>query len=348
MEKKLLIIFVWVFLAAGCGGNISDKTGVNSARIDTGAGMAEHLRGQHLPAVESVEQWVNDYGDGVVINTPHYQVYTTLLEPLMLSSVGGFLESAYQGYQGQLPAGVSARNKFTVYLFSERAQWDDFTKAFAGEQWSVLSKIRYGAYYLNGSTVAYNIGRERTFSALGHECWHQFNSRLFKFRLPSWLDEGIAMHFEVSRYEGGLFYFEPGRNLYRLGSLKKTLSQDIAMSLQDLLMTNPGEMLSREPTGAVLSFYGQAYALVRFLREESYGRRLAAYQRLLLDGLEGRWPISEENKRIAEDRNVPLTVFWNRQVGVELFMRYIGGDSDEIEGEYIRFCRKIVYNVRLE
>jgi len=53
--------------------------------------------------------------------------------------------------------------------------------------------------------VVYYIGRERTFSALGHEGWHQFNSRHFKFRLPSWLDEGIAMLFEIHRSEKGFF-----------------------------------------------------------------------------------------------------------------------------------------------
>ena len=96
-----------------------------------------------------------------------------------------------------------------MYLFGQRKQWDDFTSTFAGRQAGLYNKIKAGAYYLNGSCVAYNIGRERTFAVLGHEGWHQFNSRLFKYRLPSWVDEGIAMQFETSRYENGLFYFEP-------------------------------------------------------------------------------------------------------------------------------------------
>jgi hypothetical protein len=99
---------------------------------------------------------------------------------------------------------------------------------------------------------------------------------------------------------------------------------------------------------AVTAFYGQSYALVRFLREEDYGKRLGNYHRLLMDGLRGNWPLGETGKRIAADRNIPLTVRWNRAVGSLLFKKYIGDNFEQIEEEYIAFCRKIVYHVRLK
>jgi len=193
--------------------------------------------------------------------------------------------------------------------------------------------------------VTYNIGRERTFSVLGHEGWHQFNSRHFKFRLPSWLDEGIAMLFEASRYDQGLFYFEPGRNLHRLGALKMALIKNEIIPLTKLIAMNPGEALATNRDETVSAFYSQSYALVRFLREEDYGKRLGNYHRLLLDGLKGDWPLNQISKRIAEDRNIPLTVRWNRAVGLQLFKQYIGDDFRKIENEYLTFCRKIVYHV---
>jgi hypothetical protein len=235
-----------------------------------------------------------------------------------------------------------------VYLFAERQQWEAFTKTFAGQQARLFCKIKAGAYYLNGACVAYNIGRERTFSALGHEGWHQFNKKHFKFRLPSWLDEGIAMLFEVSRYEEGLFYFEPGKNIYRLGALKSTLIKDKMMPLKELIAINPGEVLATNETEAVMAFYSQSYALVRFLREDGFGKRLGNYHQLLLGGLRGDWPVSEGNKRIAADRNIALTIQWNRAVGTELFKYYIDDDFEKIEKEYLAFCRKIVYRVRLK
>ena len=345
LGKLTSISIITIICLAGCGGSV-ESGGVR--RIDTPAGMIEYLRQAHLPALKSVEVWENEYGPGLKLTTVHYEIFTTLLEPLMLSQVPGFVESAYRGYQGQLPEPIETTTKFTVYLFADRQQWEDFTKTFAGRQAALFCKIKAGAYYLNGACVTYNIGRERTFSVLGHEGWHQFNSRHFKFRLPSWLDEGVAMLFEVSRSEQGLFYFEPGRNMYRLGALKKTLIKNKMIPLKELIAMNPGEVLTTNETEALMAFYSQSYALVRFLREEGYGKRLRNYHRLLLDGLRGDWPLSEIGKKIAADRNIPLTVRWNRAISPLLFKHYIDDDFEEIEKEYVAFCKKIVYHVRLK
>jgi len=347
MARKLVLILVVtnIFLS-GCLENTSSKRPEETWRIDTPAGMIKYLQAQNLPALQSVAAWQNKYGPGLKLTTAHYEIFTTLLEPLMLGKVPGFMESAYRGYNNQLPRPIETRTKFTVYLFADRQQWEDFTKTFTGPQAPLYCKIKAGAYYLNGACVLYNIGRERTFSVLGHEGWHQFNSRHFKFRLPSWLDEGIAMLFEASRYEKGLFYFEPGQNLQRLGGLKKTMMKNEMIPLKTLVAINPGEVVVKSDD-AVAAFYSQAYALVRFLREEGYGKRLPNYHRLLMDGLKGKWPLSKESRRIAADRNIPLTVRWNRIVGSQLFKLYIGS-NDQIEQEYISFCRKIVYHVRFK
>jgi hypothetical protein len=345
---------IWILFAvflAGCneGRSVGNKNTGEAARIDTPEGMIEYLRRIQLPALKSVEVWENKYGPGLKLTTAHYEVYTTLLEPLILSQVPGFMESCYRGYNSQLPEPIETTDKLTVYLFGQRRQWDDFTRDFTGPQAPMYMKIKAGAYYLNGACVAYNIGRERTFSALGHEGWHQFNKKHFKFRLPSWLDEGIATLFEVSRESQGLFTFEPGSNMYRLGGLKKTLASNKMLPLAELIAINPGEVLAAEEgDAAVTAFYSQSYALVRFLREEGYGKRLGQYHQLMLDGLEGRWPISAENQRIAADRNIALTVRWNRAVGTQLFEKYISPDLAQIEDEYVPFCRKMVYHVRLK
>jgi hypothetical protein len=316
--------------------------------MNTAAGMAEYLQQEQLPAVKSVQIWQSEYGDGLIITTEHYRIYTTLLDSLMLCELPGFMESAYRGYNSQLPEPIETMTKSIIYLFAERRQWEDFTRAFAGPQASLLCKIKSGAYYLNGACVVYNIGRERTFSALGHEGWHQFNIKHFKYRLPSWLNEGIAMLFETNRSHKGFFYFEPGRNAGRLGALRKTLTEGRVIPLKDLIAMNPGEVLANNETESVMAFYAQSYALVRFLREEGYGKRLGNYHQMLLDGLWGRWPLSEAGRRIAADRNIPLTVRWNRMVGLLLFEEYISNEFEQIEQEYLAFCRKMVYRVRLK
>jgi len=340
-----ILAIVFMFFS-GCLENQSQIKSNGAFRIDTCAGMTNYLKKQNLPALESVQTWENKYGPGLKLTTDHYEILTTLLEPLMLSQVPGFVESSYRSYQSQLPKPAETTSKFTIYLFATRQQWEDFTKAFTGPQAELYCKIKAGAYYLNGACVAYNIGRDRTFSVLGHEGWHQFNSRYFKYRLPSWLDEGIAMQFETSRYERGLFYFEPTQNLYRLGGLKKTLIENQMIPVKELVAINPGQVVAVSDQ-AVTAFYCQSYALVRFLREDNYGKRLGNFHQLLLGGLRGSWPLDEAAKKIAADRNVPLTVAWNQAVGSQLFQQYIA-DFDQIQGDYTAFCKKLVYHVRFK
>jgi hypothetical protein len=305
-------------------------------------GMIEYLQQQNPTGLKAVRVWNNDYGPGLKLTTSHYEIFTTLLEPTLLARISGFIESAYKAYNLQLPEPVETRNRFTIYLFGDRQQWEDFTNNFAGEQAEIFRRIKAGAYCHNGVCVAYDIGSERTFSVLAHEGWHQFSGRHFKFRLPSWLDEGVAMLFEVEMAEDGTFSFDPAKNAYRLDALKKTMSKGKMLPLRDLISTTPGDVLATDQTEAVMGFYSQSYALIRFLREADGGKRLNDYYRLLADGLRGNWPLDDASKRIAADRNIPRSILWNQYVSLVLFRQYIGEDFEPVEKEYQVFCRQIV------
>jgi hypothetical protein len=343
----LILILAGMIFFTGCGGSgkVSESNGLDTS---TAEGMLGYLRDRRIPAMEEAQIWDSEYGKGLEIKTDHYVVRTTLLEPLMLVQVPGFVEAAYRGYQSQVFEEIETTGKMEVYLFKSREQWEEFTKEWTGEKSEMYLKIKSGAYCHNGACVAYNIGRESTFSVLGHEGWHQFNSRFFKYRLPSWLDEGVAMLFEQSRYEKGSFNFEPSRNLSRLGGLKKTINSGNMISLKKLVSINPGEVMVSDNSDDVMGFYSQAYALARFLREDDYGRRLGAYHQMLTDGLEGKWKLDAQSLKVAADRNIQRTVRWNRRIGRELFETYISPDYEDIGQEYRRFCRNIVYHIRLK
>lgn len=356
LKIKFALYFIIIALLCAAGINEVKAKKTKDASIDKVNWTIEYLKSRNLPALKKVELWKNEYGPGILLTTEHYSIHTTLLDPLMLSQVPGFIESAYKSYQRQLPEPVETTIELPVYLFATRQQWEDFTKVFAGKQAPIYLKIKAGAYYLKDTWVGYNIGRDLTFNVLGHEGWHQFNRRLFRYRLPSWLDEGIAMSFEASRYEEGLFKFDPSMNLNRLGGLKLTLMKNKMIPLRQLISMNPGEALIKydsmgeeaDSSDDVMAFYSQSYALVRFLKEDGYGIRLGNYQQMLLGGLKGTWPIDETAKKIAIDRNIPLTVAWNRAVGPKLFEHYIGSDIEQIEQQYIIFCKKLVYNIQLK
>ena len=300
-----------------------------------------------MPAIKKIEDWPNPYAAGVTITTAHYQIHTTLLDPLILRQLPAFMESAHREYNKQLPRPIQTQTLFKTYLFADRRQWESFTKTFTGPMAKQYLAIKKGAYYLNGACVAYNIGRTRTFSVLGHEGWHQFNSKHFIYRLPSWLDEGIATLFEAYRDEKGAFTFMPARNSGRLGGLKQTIATGNMMPLSELIRLNPGQVVHGDPDKMV-SFYSQSYGLVRFLREEGYGIRLKKYHALLLDALGGKWPINAELSKIASDRNIPLTVRWNAFISPKLFSHYLNENLDNVENEYRAFCNKIVYHVRIK
>jgi hypothetical protein len=346
---KLALVVTALLCLAGCSLSGSSRpASVADARAGQAcASVAERLRAERLPALVAVEPWEGGYGPGLRLTTPHYEILTTMLEPLTLRIVPGFVESAYRSYNDQLSHPVRTTERFRIYLFADRQQWEDFTRRFAGKQAPLFLKIKSGAYYLNGACVLYDIGPARTLSAMGHEGWHQFTGRHFRYRLPSWLDEGVAMLFEASTYRKGFYRFDPTANVQRLGALKDTLDGGRPIPLAELISTSPGEVLATDQAEAVMAFYSQSYALVRFLREADYGRRMPAYRRLLQDGLAGDWPLDASAGTTAEDRNRPRTLPWNRQVGRQLFEHYIGTDLSELEREYLAYCRRITRRIRV-
>lgn len=317
-------------------------------------GMMNYLK--DLPAVKNLSVWQNPYGQGIIITTRHYKIHTTLLDPLMLRQAPSFMESAYAAYNSQLPGQINTYTPFTVYLFENRQQWESFTRSFTGANAYQYLAIKRGAYYLNGACVVYNIGRKQTFNVLGHEGWHQFNNKHFTYRLPSWLDEGIATLFEVNEPVKGKFIFNPSANFNRLVNLKYTIMSYNMIPLEQLITLNPAQIIGahnhtaqlskNEETKVVIAYYAQCYALARFLREDGYGKRIKKYHAMLLGGLNGTWPLDEKLSRIASDRNIPLTVKWNSFISPRLFNLYVQEDMEKLEKEYQAFCKKITYNIR--
>ncbi|MCD4832001.1 MAG: DUF1570 domain-containing protein [Anaerohalosphaeraceae bacterium] len=363
LKKNVLLIILSLIFVAGCQETRFERNASSieptEKQVDKGCncstaplssieGLINYIA--PMPAVWDIKPWKNPYSEkGLMIETVHYKIYTTLMEPLMLRQVPAFVEAAYSAYQSQLPSPAQTPGKLVIYLFDGRRQWESFTKGYTGQQWPIYQKIKRGAYYLDGACVAYNIGRSRTFSVIGHEGWHQFCDSTFKYRLPSWLDEGIAQLFETSEYDGRDFVFTQTKNYNKLGSLRLTLQNNRMIPLSRLISLNPGEVVMWEKSSrATMAFYAQSYALVRFLREDDYGRRFAQYQQMLLGAFNGSWPLDASEAVIASDRSIKLTARWNSYIAQKLFAVYIGQDIEKIEPAYLRFCKKIVYNIRVK
>jgi hypothetical protein len=346
MRIALCVVFL-SFLVCICGCVQNRDFETTSAKWDY-----DRIHGYmaNVPGIVRMERWDAAGVQGACIETQHYQVFTTLVDPLMLRQVPSFVESAYRAYESQVPDVIECTEKFKVYLFNDRQGWETFTRQFTGPDAEVYLKIQRGAYAKDGVCVAYNIGRKQTSAVLGHEGWHQFNQHYFKYRLPSWLDEGVATLFETCQYKQGVFEFRPQDNLMRLGTLRKVIQQGRMIPVEQLITLNPAQVLEgyNGDGDAAMAFYAQNYAMVRFLREYGYGRRLTKYHNLLLGGLRGNWPIDSVLAEVAANREIPLTVAWNSRVSPALFTLYIDKDMETIDSQYRQFCNDIIYHVRLK
>ena len=302
-------------------------------------GLLRQIEGQN--GVTAVRAWSFDGHAGAVIETRHYSLRTTLLDPLVATRLAGFVEAAYRAYQQSLPSPTERGERMTVYLLADRGQWESFTDTFAGSEAAIYKQIRKGAYCLRQTCVAYPIGIEQTLSALGHEGWHQFSAAHFVYRLPSWLDEGMATQFESYEVRQGRFMFRPDRNTMRLGGLKMAIERGGLIPLRALIELNPGQVLDDDNTAA--AFYSQVYALTRYFQEAgSWGRQ---FRQMLKDGLTGSWPVDSATGRALEDRRAALTGRMNGELSRQLFTRYFPGDTGQMQGAYESYCRKIAETV---
>ncbi len=281
------------------------------------------------------QSWSTPVGQGWTLRTRHYEIYTTITRSDFLKGLPAFMERAFATYQTYLPATMESRYPSRIYLFADRAQWEGFTCEFAQDQAETLLQIQQGAYCLKDACVAYDIGDTRTLAALAHEGWHQFVGRHFQYRLPSWLDEGLAMQFESLALIESDEPFKPEDNPYRVQAMHQLLLLSQWSSLPDLLTCSPGEVMASNQAASVQGFYSQSYALIHFLSQERY---VQGFRRLLWDGAAGHWPLTPGYQRIAIDRNMPKTLAWNRAVGLELFKHYIDADLDRLDREYRHFC----------
>lgn len=316
---------------------------------------------EKIPTVKSVSPWkVPDFvsesqGPAFKVTTGHYEIYTTLTDPLLLRQVPTFLESAFTQYTNLLAPCPSISQKMSVYFFNTRAQWEDFTVRWAGVQSENYLKIQAGAYYFNRACVAYHISRQSNFSVLAHEAWHQYNDTVSQFHLPAWLDEGLATHFEAYRWEKGKVIFDARLNGGRLFALKKSIQSGQLFSITELLQLDAGKILSvlkydEDHSGKsnprVIAYYAQIYALTRFLQEYNYSRYLTGFDKMISDGFRGRWALSAADRQEAIQKDRNPTRQWNSRVGPEIFKRYISNDVELLENPYRLYCKKLIANVR--
>lgn len=326
------------------------------------------------PSVESIEPWSFAGSAGVLVQTRHYRVYSTLTDPVLMDRLPGFLEQALEHYRTAFaPAGSNERLpappspiKLETYVLRTRSQWEDFTRSLAGPSASTLLRIPppRGGYAWGGKGVFYGLGESGEpdrdsihaddhgmFALAAHEGWHQYTQRTFAQPLPAWLEEGLATCMEGSEWVGSAgesvgVRFASSRNPPRLETLRKLARSGKLLRLEELLDTSPSSFLLDGRDDEALEYYAQAWAICRWI--DSAPAMRASLWQLLKDAQAGT--LSQAVTTAAERQAAAQASQPNsRKVsslllrrGPAVFVTYFGNDIDTHERDYRAFVERLV------
>ncbi len=278
------------------------------------------------------EAWTFGRTTGHKLTTDHYELYTTLTDPVLVAALPDFVERAYARCRTLLPPVKEPQERMRIYLFATRGQWEAFTRRFTGARAETFLKVRNGGYSERGVTVIEYVSHAVTFPLLAHEGFHQYVHHYVREEIPPWLNEGLAVWCEGQRW--GMYAlkeFDPWYNPSRQNQLIESLQGGHLHPLRRLLETHAGRIIEGS-SRSVLTYYAQVWALVLFLQEGEGGKYAADFRRLL-DDL-GRPELLERARAgfIWSDRG-------DFNLGEAVFRAYIRDDIAAVEREYVNFLR---------
>ena len=287
-----------------------------------------------LNVQQTVTPWAGGPAGGVLIESEHYRVFTTLEPGPMRDGFAGFLEAGLSEYQRLTALAIRENCKpMEMYLLASRDQWAKLTEATLGPR-GPASVVEQGAYTYRGVTVCWNIGGLATYAVASHEAMHQFLQHRLVDRLPKWANEGWATTAEGLLVHSGTVRFTPNRNVLRLADLERAITQGHWMPIRELLV---GDTMGRARVGQqqAVSMYGQLYALMHLLRNEPAYRD--GLMRLMDDAARGtlRTHLTARVNRLTGPA-------YHRATARKLFEIYITDDLDAFEAQYKTYARDLV------
>ena len=299
-----------------------------------------------LPAfVKSIQPWdppVNEGPSGSVVQTRHYEIYTTLEDGWLQEKMPAFLETVLEHYRGAIIDLPLPQEPLATYIFGERRQWQSFTRLLLPGEAGIYLSLGKGGYTTESKAVLYDIGRWDTLCITAHEGWHQDGQTILQEPLPAWLDEGLATYMEGCRFDRSqdVPVFMPWRNFERFNELRRSARVGRIYSLHELITLSPQSFLERGREH-LLAYYAQVWALTHFLLEGEEGRYRSGVEAVLEDarnGELGQTLISSPQLGTIADRRRSAQGARGFAVAVVYFNR----DLDELERQYRAFIDQVV------
>jgi hypothetical protein len=285
------------------------------------------------------EAWTFGPREGRRILTEHYDVYTTLDDERLLQALPQALETTYRFYRALVPAVGAPDARMRIYFFSNRYDWEYFTRRRFPRRAELLTRVRRGGYTQEGVAVIEYVSHQVTFPLAAHEGFHQFLHYCTTSKAPAWLNEGLAVICEGQRWtEVGLTAFDPWHNPTRRNTLAEALLRNELIPLDELLSTNAGRIV-RGSARRTNTYYAQLWALILFLREGGEGKYAAGFDRMLRALGAGRL---EAHARAAFVGSRQAQYNYGRA----LFEAFVAPDVEGVEREYVAFMRRRILNER--
>jgi hypothetical protein len=351
------LLFSMIAACAGAGilltaSACSSSSGTPSPKVNEPAVASPSSVAERREPSWSIEAWTFEDKPGKLLQSDSYRIFTTTERPLLLERLPAFLELALEHYTSALGPLPRPAGQMESFLFANRPQWARMTQREMGDQADVYLQIQRGGFAARGRAILYDIGPMDTFAIAGHEGWHQYTQRTFKDHLPVWLEEGVATYMEGFRWEssdgtvgspwtggpvGSRPRFMPWCNLERFEMLRRSVRSGSLMSLQQVTLSTPQELMSKGGDSALV-FYAQAWAAVHFLNEGGNGAYRAAFKTLLTDASNGG--LTAKIERTLGGRAASMHRL--RRPGVDILQVYTGKTAEQLDAEYQEFITQVV------
>ncbi len=333
--RTTTILLLLALVLPGCG-----------PRDDGGEGQGNGLRLDDVPAGRSLaveadrKPWEHPAGVGEVVTTRHYRIFTSADNRTLTDVLPGFLEAAYEHYQELTHVQADKNGKpMDVYMLASRQQWVHLTRHVFGDRAPHLS-IGAGGYCFRGIGVYWDMRQRGTLSIAAHEGMHQFLYHHMRHRLPTSIEEGLAVlaeGFHV-REDDNTVAFLSRHNPSRYGTLRRALVNKRWVPAKKLLVMTGGDAIKGTTTDT-LAWYSQVWALAMFLRTSEHYRK--GFFRMLADGRDGLFHRTLGRPLNGFDKIRMRGGVHSRVVGLALFKHYITADFDTFERRYVAFSRKL-------
>ena len=326
---KLMLIVPALLCLAGCGSTPWQPAWPR--------GLTSKSRAQLLQTPLKIKPWNDADEPGVMIQTRHYNIYTTLRNPLQRVLCARVVEAAWRRFAALVPQ-ARVHSPLVGYIFRNRQEWAAHVRATAGSLAAVYLHIRQGGYEQNGQFAIWRTGVNEMLSVLAHECWHQLSFRTLKNHLPAWLDEGLATQNETFYWSDGQPVFTPWRNRPRWDALQAAYEHGQLLPLDTLTRTQAGDVIMQSAT-VIRAYYAEVWSFMLFLKHSRYHSRLMS---LLHEARAGKLNHLLTGSGLSP-RDIALqTIRWNSIAGPIFLRDCISRHPAQLRQRYLKFVKTLL------